>query len=76
MTKQSNTAIALATLATLTAGTLSGLGTQPVEARGFIRRHPLLTAAGGYMVYHHYHKKHQRKMRQRQQAGYGTYRRR
>lgn len=66
--------IALGTLAVLTASTFAGMGTQPVQARGFIRRHPLLTAAGGYLVYHHYHKKHQRQARQR--AAYGTYRRR
>ncbi len=76
MKKQSNTLIALGTLVALSAGTFGGLGTQPVQARGFIRRHPFLTAAGGYLVYHHYHKKHLRQMRQRQQAGYSSYRRR
>ncbi len=73
MKNRNNTIIALGTLATLTLGTFAGLGTQPAEARGFIRRHPFLTAAGGYMVYHHYHKKH---MSQRHQAAYNNYRHR
>lgn len=77
-----NTFIALSTLAVLSASTFGGLGTQSTEARGFIRRHPFVSAAaavGGYMVYHHYHKKH---MRQRNaynrypSNGYSSYRRR
>lgn len=67
MKNRNNTIIALGTLTTMMLGTMAGMGTQPAEARGFIRRHPLLTAAGGYMVYHHYHKKH---VRQQRKAAY------
>ncbi len=71
--KKSNALVALGTLVALTFSSFAGIGTQPVQARGFIRRHPLITAAGGYLVYRHYHKKHKR---QRRQAVANTYRRR
>ncbi len=64
--KKSNTLIALGTLAAMTATSMSGIGTQPVQAKGFIRRHPLLSAAiatGGYLAYrHHQRKKHHHHM--------------
>ncbi len=51
-------------LAVITAGTL-GLGApQPVQAKGFIRRHPFVTGAavvGGAMMYRHHQKKKARK---------------
>lgn len=61
--KKSNTFVMLGTLIALTAGSFAGMGTQPVQARGFIRRHPFLTAGAGYLVYHHYHKKHMNQAR-------------
>lgn len=59
--------LAVGTLAIITAGTL-GLGsTQPVQAKGFIRRHPFLTAGaavtGGLMYRHHMKKKARKQQR-------------
>lgn len=56
--------LAVLTLAIITSGTL-GLGSaQPVQAKGFVRRHPFLTAGAvgaGALMYRHHQKKQARK---------------
>lgn len=66
MRTKSNRWIGVGVLTALMTTTLSTMAPVPAQARAghrsFIRRHPILTAAGAALVYHHYHKKHKRQM--------------